>query len=182
MAASKKSAAVLIPTERIERSILLIRGHKVVLDADLAELYGVETGALVRAVKRNIERFPSHFMFQLTQEEWDEALRCQIGISKREGRGGRRYAPYAFTEHGSLQAANVLKSKRAAQVSIQVIDTFIRLRQMLASDRALARRLDALEKKYDAQFKAVFKVIRQLMEGRLPPKSKKNGDDGGIVH
>jgi hypothetical protein len=158
---------VSIQTERIERSILVIRGHKVMLDEDLAELYGVETRILVRNVKRNIERFPAHFMFQLNREE-HERLRSQIGISK-QGRGGRRYLPYAFTEQGVAMLSSVLHSKRAIQVNIAIMDTFVRLRQMLASNDQLARRLDALEKKYDAQFKVVFDAIRELMK---PPEPK----------
>jgi ORF6N domain len=118
--------ASLIPMERIERAILLIRGEKVMLDTDLAELYGVDTGSLNRAVKRNVGRFPPDFMFQLTPEE-AESLRCQIGISN-EGRGGRRFLPHAFTEHGMLMLANVLNSERAAQTSVQVVRVFARLR------------------------------------------------------
>jgi phage regulator Rha-like protein len=158
----------LIPTERIERSILLIRGERVMLDSDLAELYGVETKALNRAVKRNASRFPHDFMFQLTAEEV-LSLRCQTGTSK-EGRGGRRYLPYVFTEHGALMLANVLNSERAAQTSVQVVRAFVRLRQMLATNAELARKVEALEKKYDAQFKVVFDAIRQLM---FPPDKPK---------
>lgn len=157
-----------VPLERIERAIILVRGEKVMLDSDLAEIYGVETGALNRAAKRNEKRFPPDFMFQLTPGE-AEALRCQIGISK-EGRGGRRYLPYAFTEHGALMLANVLNSERAAQTSVQVVRAFVRLRQMLASNAELARKLDAMEQKYDAQFKVVFSAIRRLMS---PPEIKR---------
>jgi hypothetical protein len=138
------------------------------LDSDLALLYGVETRILVRNVKRNLERFPTHFMFQLTREE-NEHLRSQVGISK-PGRGGRRYLPYAFTEHGVAMLSSVLHSKRAIQVNIAIIDTFVRLRRMLATHVELARKLAALEKKYDAQFKVVFDAIRQLME---PPPAKR---------
>jgi hypothetical protein len=158
----------LVPMERIERAIILVRGEKVMLDSDLAEIYGVETGLLNRAVKRNESRFPSDFMFQLTVEE-AESLRCQIGISN-EGRGGRRYLPYAFTEHGALMLANVLNSERAAQTSVQVVRAFVKLRQMLASNAELARKLAAMEKKYDAQFKVVFDAIRQLMSPPAKPK------------
>ncbi|MEI9865329.1 MAG: ORF6N domain-containing protein [Limisphaerales bacterium] len=160
--------ASLIPMERIEKAILFIRGEKVMLDTDLAELYGVDTGVLNRAVKRNAGRFPTDFMFQLTPEE-AESLRCQIGISN-EGRGGRRYLPYAFTEHGALMLANVLNSERAAQTSVQVVRAFVKLRQMLASNAELARKLAALEQKYDAQFKVVFDAIRQLMSSPAKPK------------
>jgi ORF6N domain len=114
-----------IPVERIEKTILLIRGQKVILDRDLAELYGVETGALNRAVKRNIQRFPEDFMFQLTGEE-TERLRCQTGISKR-GRGGRRYLPYVFTEQGVSMLSSVLNSERAIQVNIAIMRIFVRL-------------------------------------------------------
>jgi phage regulator Rha-like protein len=158
----------VVPIERIERAILSIRGEKVMLDDDLAELYGVETGALNRAVKRNADRFPRDFMFQLTAEEAAN-LRCQIGISSSQY-GGRRYLPFAFTEHGALMLANVLNSDRAAQTSVQVVRAFVQLRQMLASNAELARKLDAMEKKYDRQFKVVFDAIRQLMS---PPEPKR---------
>jgi len=161
---NKKS---LIPVDRIEKAILLIRGQKVMLDADLAELYGVETRVLVQAVKRNIERFPEDFMFQLSQEEFT-ILRSQIVTSSDWG--GRRYPPYAFTEQGVAMLSSVLRSQRAIQVNIEIMRAFIRLRQMLASHVELARKLDALEKKYDAQFKQVFEAIRQLM---APPKPKR---------
>jgi hypothetical protein len=158
---------VTIPMERIERAILFIRGEKVMLDSDLAEIYGVETGALNRAVKRNASRFPTDFMFQLTAEEAAN-LRCQFGISSSYG--GRRYLPYAFTEHGALMLANVLNSERAAQASVQVVRAFVRLRQMLASNAELARKLETLERKYDAQFKVVFDAIRELMSPATKPK------------
>src|SRR5487761_1278587 len=156
-----------IPVERIEHSILLIRGQKVMLDSSLATLYGVEVRALVQAVQRNRERFPDDFMFQLTGEEFDH-LRSQTVISG--GRGGRRYPPYAFTEQGVAMLSSVLRSKRAVQVNIEIMRAFVRLRQMLASHADLARKLDALEKKYDAQFKVVFDAIRQLM---TPPEPKR---------
>jgi ORF6N domain-containing protein len=158
----------LIPMERIERTILLIRGQKVMLDSDLAELYGVETGALNRAVKRNASRFPLDFMFQLTLEE-AETLRCQIGISN-EARGGRRFIPYAFTEQGVAMLSSVLHSDRAVAVNIGIMRAFVKLRQMLASNAGLAHKLDAMEKKYDAQFKVVFDAIRQLMSPPAKPK------------
>jgi phage regulator Rha-like protein len=158
----------LVPIERIEKAILLIRGEKVMLDSDLAEIYGVETRILNQAVQRNINRFPSDFMFQLTAAE-AQSLRSQI-VTSNEGRGGRRYLPYAFTEHGALMLANVLNSERAAQTSVQVVRAFVKLRQMLASNAELARKLDAMEKKYDKQFKVVFEAIRQLMS---PPEPKR---------
>jgi hypothetical protein len=151
----------LVPAERIERCILLVRGHKVMLDAELAELYGVETGALVRAVKRNSERFPDDLMFQLTKEEFDN-LRCQIGISRSWG--GRRHPPYAFTEQGVAMLSSVLHSKRAIQVNLQIMRTFVRLRVYLASHEDLRRKVLQLENKYDSQFKVVFDAIRQIIE------------------
>ncbi len=160
----------LVPAERIERSILLIRGHKVMLDADLAELYGVETKQLVRAIKRNISRFPPDFMFQLSKDDF-ENLRCHFGTSSQWG--GRRYPPYAFTEQGVAMLSSVLRSKRAIQVNIEIIRAFVRLRRILASHADLARKLDALEKKYDAQFKIVFDAIRQLMAPPEPETPKK---------
>jgi len=156
----------LIPAERIERSILLIRGQKVMLDNDLAALYDVPTRRLVEAVKRNIERFPADFMLQLTKEEFD-ILRSQFATSSSWG--GRRYLPYAFTEQGVAMLSSVLRSPRAVAVNIEIMRAFVRLRQMLASHADLARKLDALERKYDAQFKAVFDAIRQLM---APPEPK----------
>jgi len=157
----------LIPVERIEKAILLIRSKKVMLDADLAALYGVDTKVLVQAVKRNINRFPQDFMFQLSQEE-SAILRSQIVTSSDWG--GRRYPPYAFTEQGVAMLSSVLRSPRAIRVNIEIMRAFIRLRQMLASHVELARKLDALEKKYDAQFKEVFEAIRQLM---APPEPKR---------
>jgi hypothetical protein len=150
----------LLPMERIHRHILLIRGQKVMLDHDLAELYGVSTGRLNEAVKRNLDRFPDDFMFRLSNEE-AETLRSQIAISK--ARGGRRYRPYAFTEQGVAMLSRVLRSKRAIAVNVQIMRTFVLLRQMLASNAALSRRLDELERKYDAQFRGVFDVLRALM-------------------
>jgi hypothetical protein len=164
---SATSNSALVPVRRIEQAIMQIRGHKVMLDADLAALYGVETKALVRAVKRNIERFPDDFMFQLTLDEFRN-LRCQFGTSNI--RGGRRYPPYAFTEQGVAMLSSVLRSKRAVQVNVEIMRTFVRLRRILAENAGLARRLDELEKKYDVQFKVVFDVIRQLMQ---PPAPKK---------
>ena len=159
----------LIPVDRIEQVILLVRGQKVMLDADLARLYGVETKILVQAVKRNLVRFPEDFMFQLNKEEAD-FLRSQI-VTLEKGRGQySKYLPYAFTEQGVAMLSSVLRSQRAVQVNIEIMRAFIRLRQMLASNAELARKLDALEKKYDAQFKDVFEAIRQLM---APPEPKR---------
>ena len=157
----------LVPLERIERAIIVVRGEKVMLDSELAEIYGVETKRLNEQVRRNLNRFPVDFMFQLTAEEAAN-LRSQIATSSSYG--GRRYLPYAFTEHGALMLANVLNSERAAQTSVQVVRAFVKLRQMLASNAELARKLAAMEKKYDAQFKVVFDAIRQLMSPPEKPK------------
>ena len=135
----------LIHNETIEKAIYLIRGEKVMLDRDLALLYGVETKVLNRAVKRNLQRFPLDFMFQLTTEE-AEILRCQIGTSN-EGRGGRRYLPYVFTEQGVAMLSTVLNSERAILVNIEIMRAFVKLRQMLGSNVELSRRLDELESK-----------------------------------
>ena len=159
----------VVPFERIERAILVVRGQKVILDETLAELYGVPTKRLNEQVKRNRDRFPGDFMFQLSLDE-RESLRSQIATLKR-GRGQhRKYLPYVFTEHGAVMAANVLNSVTAVQASIQVVRAFVRLRQMLASHEELARKLEALEKKYDQRFKVVFDTIRALM---TPPEPKR---------
>ena len=153
--------------ERITKTILFIRGEKVLLDADLAALYGVDTGTLVRAVKRNIKRFPDDFMLQLTEEEWAN-LRSQIGISSSWG--GRRYAPFAFTEQGVAMLSGVLRSEQAILVNIEIMRAFVRLREILATHHDLAIKLNNLERKYDSQFKAVFDAIRELMEPKAPQK------------
>ncbi len=155
---------------QIERRIFLIRGHKIMLDTDLAELYGVETKNFNKAVRRNLARFPEGFMFQLTQKEW-ENLRFQFGTSS-SGHGGRRFLPMAFTEHGVAMLSSVLNSERAVQVSIAIIKTFVRLREMLAGNAALARKLEELEGKYDHQFKVVFDAIRQIMTPPEPPRRR----------
>lgn len=157
----------VIPVDRIEKSILQIGGKKVMLDADLAELYGVETRVLVQAVKRNLDRFPEDFMFQLTEEQFKN-LRSQIVTSS--GWGGRRYPPYVFTEQGVAMLSSVLRSSRAIQVNIEIMRAFVRLRRLLASNVELARKINDLEKKYDDQFKVVFDAIKQLMAPPEPPK------------
>jgi hypothetical protein len=162
---SENGPGYMVPIERIEGAILEIRGQRVMLDADLAAIYGVETKMLVRAVRRNIARFPADFMFQLTDEELGN-LRCQFGTSSQWG--GRRYPPYAFTEHGAVMVASVLKSRRAVEVSVVVVRAFVRMRRMLADNRQLAVKLAQLESKYDAQFKVVFDAIRKLMEKPRP--------------
>ncbi len=159
----------IVPLTNVESRIFLIRGEKVMLDETLAALYEVEVKVLNQAVKRNIERFPADFMFQLTAEE-AALLRSQFVTSKPEGRGGRRYLPYAFTEQGVAMLSSVLRSERAIHVNIEIMRAFVRLRQMLASNAELARKLEALERKYDAQFKVVFDAIRELM---TPPEPRK---------
>ncbi len=160
---------IVAQQEVIEGKIYMIRGHKVMLDSDLAELYGVETKVLIQAVKRNAQRFPLDFMFQLNYQDV-AALRSQI-VTLKKGRGEhRKYLPYVFTEHGVAMLSSVLSSPRAVQVNIQIMRTFAKLRELLVQHKDLARRLDDLEKKYDVQFKIVFDAIRQLM---TPPEPKK---------
>jgi len=154
-----------VPMERVENRILTIRGHRVLLDADLAVLYGVTTGALNQAVKRNTERFPGDFMFRLTAEEGAN-LKSRIVISNGWG-GRRRSLPLAFTEQGVAMLSSVLNSERAVQVNIAIMRVFVRLRELASSHKDVHRRLDEMEQKYDAQFKVVFDAIRALME---PPK------------
>lgn len=163
---------VKLPVTRVESVILLIRSEKVILDSDLAALYGVSTKRLNEQVKRNRSRFPRDFLFRLTKEEWGSLM--SHSATSKPGRGGRRKPPYAFTEHGAIMAANVLSSERAIQASVQVVRAFVKLRQILASNAELADRLDSLEKKYDNQFKVVFDAIRELMTPS-PAKSKQIG-------
>jgi hypothetical protein len=156
-----------VPAERILHSIQVFRGERVLLDADLAILYGVETRVLVQAVKRNLERFPGDFMFQLTGSEWGN-LKSQSVISSAWG--GRRSVPYAFTELGVAMLSSVLNSERAIQVNISIMRAFTLLRSMLASHADLARKLENLEHKYDGQFRVVFEAIRDLMTPPTPTK------------
>ena len=161
-----------ISQQQIENAILLLRGEKVLLDSDLARLYGVTTKALVQAVQRNLARFPDDFAFRLTAQEFT-ALRSQIVTSKNPGRGGRRYAPYAFTEQGVAMLSSVLRSERAVHVNIEIMRAFVRLRKILAANADLARRLDELERRvgdHDEQLIHVVRAIRQLME---PPAASK---------
>lgn len=151
----------LVSAERVRETILLLRGHKVILDRDLGTLYGVPTKVLKQAVKRNIGRFPEDFMFVLTRQEFAN-WRSQFVTSKAD-RLGLRYAPMAFTEQGIAMLSSVLNSERAIQVNIEIMRAFVRLREMIATNRDLARRLDELEKRYDAQFRVVFDAIHQLM-------------------
>jgi hypothetical protein len=158
-------------TSRIESFIYIIREERVMLDKDLATLYQVETKALVQAVQRNRNRSPPDFMFQLSIQEFT-ALRSQFVTSK--GRGGRRTAPYAFTEHGVAMLSSVLRSERAVEINIEVLRAFVKLRQLVASNAELANRLNHLEQRYDSQFKVVFDAIRQLMSEttQVPPKRR----------
>ena len=152
----------LISIERIEKVIYLIRGEKVMLDRDLARLYDVSTAAFNQAVRRNRERFPEDFMFQLTAAEVTQLNRSQIVIGSEKHRDPR-FRPYAFTEQGVAMLSSVLRSKRAITVNIEIMRAFVKLRQLLASNDELSRRLDELESNYDKQFKVVFDAIRQLM-------------------
>jgi len=155
-----RTFAVGVPREWILTAIQLIRQRQVMLDADLAQLYGVETGALTRAVRRNIDRFPSDFMFQLSKGEFDD-LKRQSGTSSQWG--GRRYPPYAFTEQGVAMLSSVLRSSRAVNVNIEIMRAFVQLRRAAATYVDLADKLDELERRYDKQFRVVFDAIRQLM-------------------
>ncbi len=156
-----------IPVKRIAKSILIVRRQKVLLDADLAELYGVETRVLNQSVRRNIGRFPADFMFQLTAAEAN-SLRSQFVILET-GRGRhRKFEPYAFTEQGVAMLSSVLRSPRAIAVNIEIMRAFVELRRTLESTEGLARKLEALERKYDGQFAQVFEAIRQLV---MPPRT-----------
>ncbi len=171
MRKNKKVISAILP-EQINRSIFLIRGQKVMLDEDLARLYGVETRALIQSVKRNRGRFPKDFMFQLDAKEANNlrsqfvtsSLRSQIVILEN-GRQGkhRKYLPYVFTEQGVAMLSSVLKSKRAVKVNVEIMRAFVQLRQLLATHADLARKLEELEKKYDKQFRIIFDAIRELM-------------------
>ena len=170
MAAENGASDELIPAEIIERRILLIRGRKVMLDADLAALYQVPTGALNQAVRRNLDRFPDDFMFQLNRAEL-ENWKSQLVISNPDAKMALRKPPLAFTEQGVAMLSSVLKSKRAIAVNVAIMRTFVRLRQILATHKELAERLAAMEKKYDQRFKAVFDVLKHLTEPPpAPPK------------
>jgi phage regulator Rha-like protein len=162
------SQNAIVPTALISQKIFFVRGTRVMLDADLARLYGVATKNLNKAVKRNANRFPSDFMFQLSLKEL-HSLRFQSGTSK-PAPGGRRYVPYVFTEQGVAMLSSVLRSSRAVQVNVAIMRTFVRLREMLATHEELRRKIDAMEKRYDARFQAVFETIRQMLETPVPAK------------
>ncbi len=166
----------LVPVEHITRAIVVLRGHKVLLDSELAALYGVTTKRFNEQVRRNRARFPEDFMFQLTPEELD-SLRSQIATSKAapQGRGGRRYLPYAFTEHGTIMAATILNSARAVEMSVYIVRAFVQLREMLSSNRELARRFAQLETRlekrlteHDRAIGAILAAIRELMHPKTP--------------
>ena len=157
--------------EAIAGRILLLRGQRVMLDTDLAALYGIPTGRFNEAVRRNLARFPADFMFQLTNQEL-AALRSQIAISNT-GRGGRRYVPYAFTGHGAIMAANVLASPRAIEMSVHVVRAFARLREMIGTNKELARKLDELERKLATHDQAIAGLIDAIRELMSPPAPKR---------
>jgi hypothetical protein len=168
-----RTPAIAAPAERVGQFILIIRRQRVLLDEDLAALYGVETRKLVQAVKRNLERFPPDFMFELSGAEW-AALRSQ-SVTSKLGRGGRRYAPYAFTEQGVAMLSSVLNSGRAIAVNIEIMRSFVRIRSLLEADRSLARKFDRLERKlasHDQSIVGILAAIRQLMN---PPPPKRRG-------
>ena len=168
--------STLVPVEVIEKHILVLRNQKVILDKDLSQLYGVPTKVLIQAVKRSLKRFPPDFMFQLNGDEF-EILRSQIVTSSW---GGRRYFPYAFTEQGIAMLSSVLNSERAIAVNIEIMRSFVRLREMVASHKELAKKLQELEKKYDAQFKVVFDAIHTLLEPPKKPKRRIGFETGKI--
>ena len=165
----EKAETPLVPPERVLSAIMLIRGEKVMLDASLAGLYGVETRMLVQAVKRNVARFPADFMFQLSKSEFED-LRSQNVMSSSWG--GRRSPPYAFTEQGVAMLSSVLRSRKAVAVNVEIMRAFVRLRRMTEEHRDLILRLDALESRYDKQFGAVFEAIRALISETTKPRKR----------
>jgi hypothetical protein len=171
----KPSREIAIPPELIERRIYLIRGHKVMLDRDLAEIYGVQTFRLNEAVKRNLRRFPEDFMFQLTRQETD-ALTSQFAMSKPKGRGGRRTFPFAFTEQGVAMLSTVLNSERAVQMNILIMRAFVKLREVLATHIDLARAIEDIRRRQDEQgeqITAIIETINQLLLPEpVPPKRR----------
>jgi hypothetical protein len=164
--ADSGSRPPLVPLERIEHMILFVRGQKVMLDRDLAELYGVETRVLNQAVRRNMRRFPPDFMFQMTPQEFAQ-WRSQIVMSKTE-KMGLRHRPLVFTEQGVAMLSSVLGSDRAIDVNIAIMRAFVRLRELMATHKELARKIEELENKYDAQFASVFEANRKLIHGAGP--------------
>ncbi len=172
MVSKKPAAPEALAVERVEPLIHEIRGEKVILDSDLARLYGTQTGALNRAVKRNRDRFPADFLFQISPAEWED-LKCQIGISSSPHGGRRRGRPYAFTEHGAIMAANVLNSPRAVQMSVFVVRAFLKMRALLGDKRELAMQLAALEKelkqRLDVHEAAIVTILQRVMDIIDPP-------------
>lgn len=166
------SDAKIVLVDRIELLIYSIRGQNVIFDSDLAALYGVPTKRLNEQVRRNRDRFPGDFMFQLTAAELDTAIRSQSATASKRN---LRYRPYVFTEHGAIMAASILNSPMAVEVSVYVVRAFVKLRELVLAHKDLARKLDSLERKYDAQFKVVFDAIRQLMAPPDPKPRKKIG-------
>jgi hypothetical protein len=175
-----ESTGTDLTATRLDQRIQELRGHNVMLDHDLADLYRVDVRALNQAVARNEDRFPPDFMFQLTHEE---AARVRPQMVRSAGRGGRRYLPFAFTEEGVAMLSSVLRSERAVSVNVEIMRAFVRMRRMVIDHKDLSRRLDDLEAKYDDQFKVVFEAIRQLMEPPAPVERAKvigfrrDGDD-----
>lgn len=167
---SKTLKPALVPGI-IEKRIFYLRGKRVILDFDLAELYRVETGNLKRAVKRNKERFPKDFVFELNRDE-EATLICQTGTSKKEKRGGSRYKSFAFTEQGVAMLSSVLRSKKAVEVNVQIMRTFVALREILLTNEQLRLKIEKMEKKYDQQFQAVFAVIKKLIQEEEKPKGE----------
>jgi len=163
---SKTKRAHAVVPAAISQKIYFLRGQRVMLSSDLAKLYGVEVRALVQAVQRNLERFPSDFLFQLSEEE-HKHLRSQLVISSW---GGARRAPYAFTEQGVAMLSSVLRSKRAVQVNIAIMRTFVRLREMLATNQKLRRKIEDMEKRYNAKFQIIFATIESMLEDEAVPK------------
>ena len=159
----------LIPTEKIDRAILFIRGHKVMLDSDLAAIYGVKTSRLNEQVKRNKDRFPNDFMFQLTNHEKQEVI---ANCDHLENLKFSRTNPYAFTEHGTIMLANVLSTPTAIETSVLIVRAFVKLRELLSTHKELERKILELESKYDQQFKLIFKAIRELMQQEQPDKDR----------
>jgi len=166
MTKNRHKSKSILPTEIIENKIFLIRGKKVMFDRDLAHLYGVKTEQLTRQVRRNIDRFPENFLIKLTKEEFANLI-CHFG---RSNWGGTRKPPFAFTEHGILMLSSVLKSNRAIKANIKIMETFIKLREILADSKDLKQKIEQLEEKYDYQFKVVFDVIKKLIDPSEKPK------------
>jgi ORF6N domain len=166
---SKSTTTAIVPTALISQRIYFVRKTRVMLDADLALLYGVTTKNLNKAVKRNASRFPSDFMIRLRPKEI-EILRFQSGTSSSKTHGGRRYLPFAFTEHGVAMLSSVLNSDRAIQVNIAIMRAFLQIRSMLATHEDLRRKISEMEKRYDSKFHAVFATLRQMLEAPVPPR------------